>query len=295
MELWGKPIAAVLLVVLWSFEALYPALHTTPVGVRRRVRHLLLGGLNAGVSTVVVVGLYVADTAAQSAGFGLLRLAEMPWWLHLTLALLLLDLWQYTCHVLCHHLPILWRVHAVHHHADRMEATVAMRFHTFEIALQGLMTIPLAVLLGISVPHILAYNVVLLPVSLFHHSDVRLSPRVDRLLRLVIVTPRMHWLHHSRWQPETNSNFSGVLSIWDRIFGTMRSRLRAETVNIGLDGFRQQDIETFTGMMATPFAPVRSEYGEAPPASEITPDHPTASRRAAARKDRRRANPERTD
>ena len=101
----------------------------------------------------------------------------------------------------------------------------------------GLLTIPFALALGIGIETVALYNLSLLPASLFHHANVRIGPSLDRWLRLVIVTPRMHWLHHSRWQPETNSNYASVLSVWDRLFGTLRSRRRAETVDVGLDGY----------------------------------------------------------
>lgn len=274
MELLSGPVAALTLVVLWSFEAIVPGIAGPAAGLRQRCCHLLLGFMNAAVSAAVVGLLLLADTWAQGRGFGLFRAAELPWWVVFLLALAVLDVWHYTCHVLAHQIPLLWRFHAVHHNADKLEATVAMRFHCFEIAFLGLLTIPVAVLFGIGIQEVAAYNLILLPVSLFHHSNVRLSPRVDRVLRLFIVTPRMHWLHHSRWQPETNSNYSSVFSIWDRIFGTFRSRKRAETVEIGLDGYEARDIETLRGMMTSPFGPTKSEYGERPDAAELEPDDP---------------------
>lgn len=107
---------------------------------------------------------------------------------------------------------------------------------------------------------------------------MRISPALDRWLRVVLVTPRMHWLHHSRWQPETNSNYASVFSVWDRLFGTMRSRRHAETVEIGLDGYDSGQIESLRGIIATPFHRTRSEYGQTPPATLLEPDESLFSR-----------------
>lgn len=274
LEDWTGPIAAGTLVVLWTCEAFFPAFKPGDDSLAQRGRHLLIGLANAGVGAAAASLLLAADRAAAAEGIGMLRWIEAPWWITFVLAFCLLDLWHYAFHVIAHKTPVLWRFHAVHHNAERMEATVAMRFHMVEIALQCFSLIPIAVLMGASIYHVLAYNLVLLPVSMFHHSDIRLSPRVDRALRLLIVTPRMHWLHHSRWQPETDSNYSGVLSIWDRLFGTMRSRLRAETVDIGLDGHGEREVRTLSGMLAAPFGDVRSTNGVKPDDSLLTPDEP---------------------
>lgn len=287
MDMWQGIVIAGALATLWSFEAIMPALEGG-VGVRGRVRHLLLGLVNGAGAFVVALLLVGADAMAHERGWGLLRQSDLPWWGGLAVALVLLDLGQYAFHVLAHHVPVLWRMHAVHHNADRLEATVALRFHVLEVMLHGLLLIPLAVLLGVSSIHVTLYNLVLVPASLFHHANIRLDPRVDRLLRVVIVTPRMHWLHHSRWQPETNSNYSAVLSVWDRLFGTMRSRRRAETVCVGLDGYGPEEIETLRGIMATPFSKAKSLYGDAPPAEDLEPDLPLIGGERPARGDSER-------
>jgi sterol desaturase/sphingolipid hydroxylase (fatty acid hydroxylase superfamily) len=289
MEAWQAPVAAGTLIILWSLEAFFPAF-TGGKGLAQRARHLVFGLLNAAVSGAVVLLLYAADAWARSSGFGLLRLTEAPWWLEFAVALLLLDLWQYTFHVMAHHAPLLWRFHAVHHNAEHLEATAAMRFHVVEIAVHCLLTIPVILLLGVNILHVAAFNLILLPVSMFHHANLNLPPRIDRALRLLIVTPRMHWLHHSRWQPETNSNYSAVLSIWDRIFGTFRSRKHAETVALGLDGHAREDVDTLKGMLTVPFSPSRSLYGEQPPEEHLEPDEPLFPKRST-RQTRRRDDP----
>lgn len=288
MELTTGLVAAATLAILWSFEAVAPGLLAPAPRFAQRLRHIALGLINAGAGLLAAALLLLADTPAANADFGLLRALGLPLWAAVPLGMILLDFWQYACHVAFHHVPFLWRFHAVHHNADKMDATVAMRFHTLEILAHGIATIPFAVLAGIPIEVVALYNLVLLPASMFHHANFSIPPRLDRWLRLLIVTPRMHWLHHSRWQPETNSNYASVLSIWDRLFGTLRTRARAETVEIGLDGYTQDQIDTLKGMMATPFRETTSEYGQEPPKWLLRADRPvlTPNRRAERSSDR---------
>ncbi|MFG0306950.1 MAG: sterol desaturase family protein [Phycisphaerales bacterium JB040] len=257
-------VPACTLAVLWALEGVAPALHGARAGLAQRARHLMLGLVNASVGLVVAAMMLASHRASEQIGFGTLRWLPLHDWARAAMALILLDLWGYACHVLMHRVPVLWRVHAVHHHADRLEATVAMRFHAAEIMLQGAATVVMMSVVGLGIEHVALYNLVLLPVSLFHHSDVRVPARLDRAMRLFIVTPSLHWLHHSRWQPETDSNYSPVLSVWDRLFGTLRTRSRPEAVEVGLDGFSPDEVSTVRGMLATPFSGSRSGMGRPP-------------------------------
>ncbi|MEC9372630.1 MAG: sterol desaturase family protein, partial [Planctomycetota bacterium] len=201
--------------------------------------------------------------------FGLLRWIEIPTWIEWILALLLLDLFHYGFHVAAHQAPILWRFHAMHHNDVDVDVTSAMRFHTVEIAVQCVASLPILALCGVSMPQILLYELILWPSAMFHHANIRMPGGLDRVLRLIIVTPHMHWVHHSRWQPETNSNYSAVLSIWDRVFGTFRLRPDPRTIDFGLDGHDERHHATFRGLVATPFEDVPTEYGEPPPEEHL--------------------------
>jgi len=119
-------------------------------------------------------------------------------------------------------------------------------------------------LLGLTIPQLLVYEAISLPVILFHHSNLRLPARVDRSLRWLIVTPWMHYVHHSRWQPETDSNYTSFLSIWDRIFGSFRLREKPQEISLGLDHWDEREWRTLPGMLAAPFrkAPARDEATE---------------------------------
>jgi sterol desaturase/sphingolipid hydroxylase (fatty acid hydroxylase superfamily) len=169
------------------------------------------------------------------------------------LAILLFDCWQYWWHRINHRVPFLWRFHAVHHADAAMDATSGVRFHTLEIALSFAVRLLVLPLIGVTVPQLLLYEAMTLPIILFHHSNIRLPYRVDLALRWLIVTPWMHWVHHSRWQPETDSNYSSFLSVWDRIFGSFRLRERPQEIVQGLDGWEEREWRSLPGMLLAPF------------------------------------------
>jgi sterol desaturase/sphingolipid hydroxylase (fatty acid hydroxylase superfamily) len=180
------------------------------------------------------------------------------------IALALLDLWHYVFHVLAHKTPVLWRFHVMHHNTDHLEATAAMRFHLAEVGVQCALSLPVYALLGVSIYEVLAYQVVLLPVSMFHHADLRLPGRVERVLRVFIVTPGMHLLHHSTWERETDSNYSAVLSVWDRVFGSYRWRDDLESVEVGIEGYGKEETATLRGMLRTGLEQPEHAPGRAP-------------------------------
>jgi len=253
-----KPaVAAGALVVLWLIESVAPL----AMERRRRLSHgaanILLGVLNA-VAAGAVFGaamLLVTEWARQQP-FGLLHWVSpyAPAWVLWPVGLVLFDAWMYLWHVVNHRVPLLWRFHAVHHADREMDASTAMRFHTGEIVLSGAARLAVLPLIGLTMPQLLVYELILLPVILFHHSNVRVPGRVDAALRWVIVTPWMHWVHHSRWQPETDSNFASVLSVWDRLFGTFRLRDDPAGIDPGLDDDAdERQWRTLLGMLVRPF------------------------------------------
>ncbi len=259
-----KSIAAgVVLGLLWMGESLAPMFE----GRDRRAAHgaanLALGILNALLASFLLAGLILFVTEwARSRPFGLLHWLTAPPWVIWPAAFLLFDFWQYVWHRLNHAIPLLWRFHSVHHSDGDLDATSGVRFHTLEILLSGTARLAVLPLLGMTVEQLLLYEAVVLPVVLFHHSNVRVPQRLDRALRSVIVTPWMHWVHHSRWQPETDSNFSSLFSWWDRIFRTLRSRDDPTTIDLGLDGYDEREWRALSGMLVSPFRS-RPRVGEA--------------------------------
>jgi sterol desaturase/sphingolipid hydroxylase (fatty acid hydroxylase superfamily) len=135
-----------------------------------------------------------------------------------------------------------------------MDVTTANRFHLGEIIASSVLRIPVIALLGIRLPELALYETAMFAVVQFQHANISVGPRADALLRLFIVTPFIHKVHHSRWQPETDSNFASLFSIWDRVFRTQRLREDPGTIQFGLDEFDAPAHHTLGGMMKTPFA-----------------------------------------
>lgn len=174
---------------------------------------------------------------AQARGWGLFNGLAWPLWLEALLAILILDLAIWAQHLITHKVPLLWRLHRVHH-ADRdMDVTTAIRFHPVEIALSMLLKIGLVYLLGPSALAVIAFEVLLNGTAMFNHANLRLSPRLDAALRLVIVTPDMHRVHHSAERSEHDSNYGFSLSLWDRLFGTYIAQPKQghEAMTVGLE------------------------------------------------------------
>ncbi|MCC6907921.1 MAG: sterol desaturase family protein [Phycisphaerales bacterium] len=267
--------AAAALMIIWVAEGWAPFIarprSRTPHGMRNVVLGVANGLLCALVFPPLILWLALLS---REHHIGLLHLApELPPLLAFAAALLLLDFWHYLLHILWHKTPLLWRFHAVHHHDAEVDSTTAFRFHTGEI-IMSMFGLALAVpILGVSVLHILVFKILLLTTSVFHHANVNIPAPLDRALRMIIVTPRMHWVHHSRWAPETDSNYSAIFSLWDRVFGTYRVRDEVQQIELGLDGYSAADTDTLRGMLLTPLGPVKSQRGH-PPGESV--DHARA-------------------
>lgn len=258
--------ALVVLVVLIAVESLHPFFELFRARKERGThlaRNLALGLVNSALIAVVFAGLWVAAAAwADARGLGLLNVLRdgvgLPGWAHVLGAVLLLDAWTYLWHRLNHRVPFLWRFHRVHHADAQMDVTTASRFHVGEIALSSALRVPLIVLFGVYAWELVLYETLMFAVVQFHHANLALPPRLDRALRLIIVTPAMHKVHHSRWQPETDSNYSSLLSVWDRLFRSFRLRDRLDELRLGLDEFDAPEDGTLGGLMRMPLRPHRS-------------------------------------
>jgi sterol desaturase/sphingolipid hydroxylase (fatty acid hydroxylase superfamily) len=181
-----------------------------------------------------------------------LRRVDIPTPGRLILALLTLDAWMYVWHRANHRLPLLWRFHRMHHSDTAVDVTSATRFHTGEQAVAAVLRLTLVPVVGWDLLDLVVYDTLLLVATQLHHANVSLG-RLERPLAWVFVTPQMHKVHHSRTKAETDSNYSVVLSIWDRLGRTFRWRDDTERIQYGLDEFQSPAWQTLTGMLKTPF------------------------------------------
>lgn len=293
LDHWRIVLGAGVLLALWLLESLAPMYHAARDRRVHAARNLALGAMNGVVAATALVAITVAAIeASRRAGFGLLRWdgLALPAAAQWVIALVALDGAQYLAHIAFHKTPLLWRIHAVHHHDTDVDVTTAARFHPLEIAAHTLFLLPVIVLLGLGLAHVVVYEILLLATSMFHHANLRMPRRLDRALRLLIVTPRMHWVHHSEWQPETDSNYGSVLSVWDRLFGTFRLRADPASIRFGLEGFARRDTRTLRGMLVTPLLRRRARLGDPPRAGldgeERDSDAPRRRRRSRPAPDR---------
>ncbi len=224
-------------ILLCALETLLPRAPRPGLiaGCGRQLKNAALLALNALASPLFVVPL----TALASAHPLWQRDLWLPDWLvgwpELALDLLLLDAWIYAWHRLNHALPLFWRFHRVHHLDERLDVSSGVRFHVGEVFLSALMRMPVVMALAVPIAHVLLFEVLILLASLFQHSNLRLPARLEAGLRLVIVTPAHHWVHHHRDFADSNSNYGTVLSLWDRLFGTLSPTRRWPEMPIGLD------------------------------------------------------------
>jgi sterol desaturase/sphingolipid hydroxylase (fatty acid hydroxylase superfamily) len=247
----GLPI--VLLALFWSWESWRPFFGRRDDRWKHAGRNLSIALLNTLILGVVFGGFTVTVAEwAQRNQYGLLHALGLATPIRFVLALIFLDAWMYVWHWANHAIPQLWRFHRMHHSDRSMDVTTATRFHLGEHVGSSLLRLGLIPVLGFELWDLVAYDTVVLAITHFHHADISIG-RLDRWLRWVIVTPFMHKVHHSDCQLETDSNYSTVLSIWDRLAGTFRMRSDVKTIVFGLDEFSRPSWQTCWGMWKTPF------------------------------------------
>jgi sterol desaturase/sphingolipid hydroxylase (fatty acid hydroxylase superfamily) len=187
--------------------------------------------------------------------WGALNNISLPFWAKCLVAVLALDLVLYAQHVTFHAVPVLWRLHRMHHADLEFDVTTGVRFHPVEIGLSMLIKFAAVALLGAPALAMLIFEVVLNATAMFSHSNVRLPEPIDRVLRWMVVTPDMHRVHHSTERRETDSNFGFNLPWWDRLFGTYRAQPEAghENMQLGLSVFRDRGDLRLDRMLIQPF------------------------------------------
>lgn len=199
---------------------------------------------------------------AAGRGWGLFNAVDVPVWLAVIAAVLILDLAIYLQHVLFHAVPALWRLHRMHHADLEFDVTTGLRFHPLEILLS--MGIKLAVVAALGPPAIavVVFEVLLNATAMFNHGNVRMPAGFDRVMRLIVVTPDMHRVHHSILPHETNSNFGFNLPWWDRLLGTYRAQPSAGHVGmtIGIEQFRTPRDLWLDRLLIQPFRGPASGY-----------------------------------
>jgi len=247
---------AFVFVAMASWEIVAPR---RALAVGRRPRWASNLGLLAvdvlAVRILIPTAAVGAALFAAGRGWGLLQLAGLRLSLAALLGFLVLDLVIYAQHVVFHKVPVLWRLHRMHHADLDVDVTTGGRFHPFEILISLAVKIATVIAFGIPAVAVLLFEVVLNATSMFNHSNVAMPPWLDRLLRVVVVTPDMHRVHHSILRRETDSNFGFNLPWWDRLFGTYRAAPEAghAGMTVGLPIFRDPRELRMDRLLTQPF------------------------------------------
>ena len=239
--------------LLWSLESIVPLFRYQ----NSRVRHALP---NIALTLILVVtnlalsfsSAYLAAFAVRS-GVGLFLLFDLSAWTQTVFGIVALDLFAYFAHVLLHKSWLGWQFHRVHHSENEVDVTTTFRQHPGETTWRILWQLTAIVVFGFPLWIVIIYLIVSSINAQMEHANIRLNSNIDRLLRLLIVTPHMHKVHHSRDQRETDSNYSNIFSCWDRLFGTYTAEINFQKLRYGLDGFDGRETQTLRALLKMPF------------------------------------------
>ena len=239
--LWRLGVFLSLFALFAGLEAMLPRRPRSLSRQRRWLTNVVITVMNSGAlrGLAILLPLLAIGAAldAGAQGWGLFNRVDWPAWLELVAAILILDLAIWAQHLVTHKVPLFWRFHRVHH-ADRdMDVTTGFRFHPVEILASMGLKIGLVYLLGPSALAVLVFEILLSGTALFNHANLALPLGVDRVVRLVLVTPDMHRVHHSSDRREHDSNYGFCLSVWDRIFRTHVPQPKAghDAMTVGLE------------------------------------------------------------
>ena len=255
---YGTPILIGLFIILFIVETKFP--------LRKRVQKRWKRGLiNFVVSIPAFVLLRLLFIPAmiwlavknQQWHFGLNYLFDAPQWIHIATGFLLLDYSNYLWHIVLHKFPLMWRFHLVHHTDLDLDITTAFRFHFGEMIGSLIFRGVAILMLGASPWMVLIYEVVFEAATQFHHSNTKLPFRFEKVLNYLIVTPRMHGIHHSIIKKETDSNYSIIFSFWDRIHKTVRLNIHQNEIVTGVPHYADESELTIGNLLKMPFTKIR--------------------------------------
>lgn len=238
-DLWLLGYIVALAIFAW-LESRYPASDKSSSRTDRWFTNFGIGAFTIALATLTPVSAVIAAEWAAREKIGLLNAFPLPWTVGAAVTVFARSLIGYGFHVLLHKVPLLWRVHRVHHSDLHVDVSTALRSHPAEYIALLFVVVPAAIALGFNPVVLAIFETIDASVNLAGHMNVRLPERLDRALRVLFVTPNMHSIHHSSWHRETDSNYGNVFSIWDHIFRTYRGAPRDgyDGMQIGLKEIR---------------------------------------------------------
>jgi sterol desaturase/sphingolipid hydroxylase (fatty acid hydroxylase superfamily) len=272
-------VAAFFGVLLWS-EYLRPLRRRVEAKLPRLARNLAVSVVGAAIVQLVEIPLVMPlSSAVGRRGWGILNLFQLPEWAEVILAVILLDYTLYVWHVLTHRVPLLWRFHLVHHVDLDLDASTALRFHFGELLFSVPWRAAQVIVIGVSPTSYLVWQGLVFFSILFHHSNVALPIKLERWVVRLVVTPRMHGIHHSVVRGETDANWSSGLALWDWLHGTLMLNVPQQEITVGVPAYQDKREVTVGKILLMPFGRQRAAWrlpGNGQPArpeSSVAHDH----------------------
>lgn len=257
-DTYGAPALMAVFIILFSAETKFQLRKR----VQRRWKRVIINFIVSLPAFALLRILFIPAMvwlAAENKGsqIGLNYLFTAPAFIQSIIAFVLLDYSNYIWHILLHKLPILWRFHLVHHTDLDLDVSTAFRFHFGEMIASLFFRGAAIVLIGVSPAIVLVYEILFEAATQFHHSNVKLVFRLEKLLNLLIVTPRMHGIHHSVVKDETDSNYSVIFSFWDRLHKTVRLNVHQDEIVTGVPSYGDERDLTVGKLLKLPFTKIR--------------------------------------
>jgi sterol desaturase/sphingolipid hydroxylase (fatty acid hydroxylase superfamily) len=254
-------LTAAVFVALFVLERFLPLRRRCSSLLPRVILNLIISAAAFAVAAMLVRPAAIATLSwTTQKPFGLVHLLALPSTLQFIAAFLLMDLTFYWWHIANHRIGFLWRFHNVHHIDPDLDVSTGFRFHFGEVGMSAAFRVMQVLLIGISMPAFAVYELVFQGNTLFHHSNLRLPIRLERLLNKVLVTPRMHGIHHSQVRRENNSNYGVVFPWWDRVHRTLGLNIPQAEIAIGIPGYSQPDDNRLKNALLMPFRKQRDYW-----------------------------------
>lgn len=262
LPFWLVPaIIGVTFTATFVAESFWPLRRSVEPRFRHIARNLTAGGVSLAIMTLIQTPLLVPIAGLiERHQIGLLHWIDLPRPWSIIVAIILLDYTLWIWHWACHRVPFLWRFHLPHHVDLDLDASTALRFHFGELALSIPVRVAQIALTGASPLAVAIWQAILFASILFHHSNVRLPRRFEAVLARLIVTPRMHGIHHSARQDQTDSNWSSLLSVWDLLHRTFRFDVPDDAIEIGVPAYLSPRDVTIGKFLTLPFRRQRRDW-----------------------------------
>lgn len=258
-DIYGFIILTSVLIILFVLETIFKLRRRVQLRFKRIIINTVLALPAFALLRLMLIPAMVWLAIKNEAWhFGLNYLFDLPSWIENIIAFILLDYGVYWWHIILHKMPLMWRFHLVHHTDIDMDITTAFRFHFGEMFGSLIYRSAIVLLIGVSPLMVLVYEIIFEAETQFHHSNTKLPIQFERILNKIIVTPRMHGIHHSTIKHETDSNYATIFSFWDRLHKTICLNIHQDDIIIGVPAYHDAEELTIGNLLKLPFTRIRT-------------------------------------